>query len=123
MASPPAETSAPNGTPAAGSTSRTPSTVERGPERSKVRPPTTTNRTASRPGLRHEPVPQGRGRHEGEHLKPYRLAEARRLPATTDLPAGQVAAAAGFRSVSRFHGVFTDACGTSPAWFRHSRGL
>ncbi|MER5202727.1 helix-turn-helix domain-containing protein [Streptomyces sp. NPDC002825] len=55
----------------------------------------------------------------GEYVKLYRLAEARRLLVTTDLPATQVAVAAGFGSVSRFYRVFTDACGTTPARFRH----
>jgi len=59
----------------------------------------------------------------GEYLKLYRLAEARRLLVTTDLPTSQVAAAAGFGSVSRFYRVFTGACGTTPARFRHGRGL
>ncbi|WP_254705938.1 helix-turn-helix domain-containing protein [Streptomyces vilmorinianum] len=59
----------------------------------------------------------------GDYVKLYRLAEARRLLVTTDLPASQVAAAAGFGSVSRFYQVFTDACGTTPARFRHGRGL
>jgi len=59
----------------------------------------------------------------GDYLKRYRLAEARRLLVTTDLPASQVAAAAGFGSVSRFYRVFTDACGTTPARFRYGRGL
>ncbi|BFV60587.1 helix-turn-helix domain-containing protein [Kitasatospora sp. CMC57] len=59
----------------------------------------------------------------GEYVKLYRLAEARRLLVTTDLPASQVAVAAGFGSVSRFYRVFTDACGTTPARFRRGRGL
>jgi AraC-like DNA-binding protein len=58
-----------------------------------------------------------------DYVKLYRLAEARRLLVTTDLPASQVAAAAGFGSVSRFYKVFTHACGTTPARFRHGRGL
>ncbi|MFE9425999.1 helix-turn-helix domain-containing protein [Kitasatospora sp. NPDC006697] len=57
----------------------------------------------------------------GEYLKLYRLAEARRLLVTTDLPASQVATAAGFGSVSRFYTVFTAECGTAPARFRHGR--
>ncbi|MEU9044837.1 helix-turn-helix domain-containing protein [Kitasatospora sp. NPDC048343] len=59
----------------------------------------------------------------GEYVKLYRLAEARRLLLTTDLPASQVAAAAGFGSVSRFYRVFTDECGTTPARFRRGRGI
>ncbi len=58
----------------------------------------------------------------GDYVRLYRLAEARRLLVTTDLPASQVAAAAGFGSVSRFYRVFTDARGTTPARFRHDRG-
>ncbi|WP_051836147.1 helix-turn-helix domain-containing protein [Streptomyces sp. NRRL WC-3742] len=58
----------------------------------------------------------------GDYVKLYRLAEARRLLVTTDLPASQVATAAGFGSVSRFYRAFTDACGTTPAAFRHGRG-
>ncbi|ONI92203.1 hypothetical protein ALI22I_05290 [Saccharothrix sp. ALI-22-I] len=58
----------------------------------------------------------------GDYVKLYRLAEARRLLVTTDIPASQVAEAAGFGSVSRFYQVFTDACGTTPARFRHGHG-
>lgn len=54
----------------------------------------------------------------GDYLKRHRLAEARRLLATTDLPVNRVAAASGFGSVSRFYRAFTDACGTPPARFR-----
>ncbi|NUP53943.1 MAG: helix-turn-helix domain-containing protein [Catenulispora sp.] len=57
----------------------------------------------------------------GDYLKLHRLAEARRLLATTDLPVGQVAVASGFGSLSRFYRAFTDACGTSPARFRRER--
>ncbi|MFD0370183.1 helix-turn-helix domain-containing protein [Streptomyces sp. NPDC127114] len=59
----------------------------------------------------------------GDYVKLYRLAEARRLLVTTGLPVSQVAVAAGFGSVSRFYRAFTDACGTTPARFRHGRGL
>jgi AraC family transcriptional regulator, melibiose operon regulatory protein len=54
----------------------------------------------------------------GDYLKRFRLAEARRLLITTDLPIGQVASAAGFGSVSRLYTVFTAACGIPPATFR-----
>lgn len=57
----------------------------------------------------------------GDYLKLHRLAEARRLLATTDLTVDRVAAASGFGSVSRFYRAFTDACGTSPARFRRER--
>jgi AraC family transcriptional regulator, melibiose operon regulatory protein len=54
----------------------------------------------------------------GDYLTQCRLAEARRLLVTTDLPAVDVASAAGFGSVSRFYTAFTTACGTPPATFR-----
>ena len=57
----------------------------------------------------------------GDYLKLHRLAEARRLLATTDLPVNRVATASGFGSLSRFYRAFTDACGTSPARFRRER--
>lgn len=57
----------------------------------------------------------------GDYLKLHRLAEARRLLATTDLSVSRVAAASGFGSLSRFYRAFTDACGTSPARFRRER--
>ncbi|MEY9857072.1 AraC-like DNA-binding protein [Catenulispora sp. GAS73] len=57
----------------------------------------------------------------GDYLKLHRLAEARRLLATTDLPVSRVAAASGFGSLSRFYRAFTDACGTPPARFRRER--
>jgi transcriptional regulator GlxA family with amidase domain len=47
-----------------------------------------------------------------------RLAEARRLLVTTDLPIAHVASASGFGSVSRFYAAFTSACGVPPARFR-----
>ncbi|TDC76767.1 helix-turn-helix domain-containing protein [Streptomyces hainanensis] len=54
----------------------------------------------------------------GDYLTRCRLAEARRLLVTTDLPIAQVASASGFGSVSRFYGAFTAACGVPPARFR-----
>jgi AraC family transcriptional regulator, melibiose operon regulatory protein len=54
----------------------------------------------------------------GDYLKRFRLAEARRLLVTTDLPIGYVALASGFGSVSRFYTVFTITCGIPPATFR-----
>ncbi|MFE7332130.1 helix-turn-helix domain-containing protein [Streptomyces sp. NPDC057565] len=53
-----------------------------------------------------------------DYLMQCRLAEARRLLVTTDLPVNDVASAAGFGSVSRFYTAFTSACGTPPAAFR-----
>jgi AraC family transcriptional regulator, melibiose operon regulatory protein len=57
----------------------------------------------------------------GDYLKLHRLAEARRLLATTDLPVTRVATASGFGSLSRFYRAFTEACGTPPARFRRER--
>ncbi|CAG7606625.1 helix-turn-helix domain-containing protein [Actinacidiphila bryophytorum] len=54
----------------------------------------------------------------GDYLTRCRLAEARRLLVTTDLPVDAVAEAAGFGSVSRFYAAFTAACGKPPARFR-----
>jgi AraC family transcriptional regulator, melibiose operon regulatory protein len=54
----------------------------------------------------------------GDYLTKCRLAEARRLLITTDMPTNDVALAAGFGSVSRFYRAFTTACGTPPARFR-----
>lgn len=54
----------------------------------------------------------------GDYLTRCRLAEARRLLATTDLSIGHVASLSGFGSVSRFYTAFTSACGTPPATFR-----
>lgn len=56
----------------------------------------------------------------GGYLTQCRLAEARRLLVTTDLPTSDVASAAGFGSVSRFYTAFTSACGTPPAAFRRA---
>ena len=53
-----------------------------------------------------------------DYLTQRRLAEARRLLITTDLPVGRVAADSGFGSVSRFYTAFTAACGVPPATFR-----
>jgi AraC-like DNA-binding protein len=59
----------------------------------------------------------------GDYLARCRLAEARRLLVTTDLPIARVAPACGFGSVSRFYTAFTAACGVPPARFRreHAR--
>jgi AraC family transcriptional regulator, melibiose operon regulatory protein len=54
----------------------------------------------------------------GDYLMRFRLAEARHLLITTDLPIGQVTSASGFGSVSRFYTAFATACGTPPATFR-----
>jgi AraC family transcriptional regulator, melibiose operon regulatory protein len=60
----------------------------------------------------------------GDYLTQCRLAEARRLLVTTDLPINDVASEAGFGSVSRFYTAFTSGCGTPPAKFRREhRGL
>lgn len=58
----------------------------------------------------------------GEYLAQFRLAEARRLLVTTDLRTNEVAAAAGFGSVSRLYAAFTAACGTPPGAFRREHG-
>jgi AraC family transcriptional regulator, melibiose operon regulatory protein len=54
----------------------------------------------------------------GDYLTKVRLAEARRLLVTTDLPVNDIASAVGFGSVSRFYTAFTPTCGTPPARFR-----
>ncbi|WP_354644313.1 helix-turn-helix domain-containing protein [Kitasatospora camelliae] len=54
----------------------------------------------------------------GDYLTSSRLAEARRLLITTDLPITRVAAESGFGSGSRFYAAFTSACGVPPARFR-----
>lgn len=54
----------------------------------------------------------------GDYLTQCRLAEARRLILTTDLAVNDVAAAAGFGSVSRFYAAFTAAVGVPPARYR-----
>jgi AraC-like DNA-binding protein len=54
----------------------------------------------------------------GDYLTRCRLAEARRLLVTTDLPIAHVASVSGFGSVSRFYTAFTSACGVPPARFR-----
>ncbi len=54
----------------------------------------------------------------GEYLAQFRLAEARRLLVTTDLRTDEVAAAAGYGSVSRFYAAFAAACGAPPGAFR-----
>ncbi|MFD6139448.1 helix-turn-helix domain-containing protein [Promicromonospora sp. NPDC060271] len=58
----------------------------------------------------------------GDYLAQCRLAEARRLILTTDLPVNDVATAAGFGSVSRFYAAFTAAAGQPPARFRREYG-
>jgi AraC-like DNA-binding protein len=54
----------------------------------------------------------------GDYLTQCRLAEARRLLVTTDLPIGHIASASGFGSASRFYNAFTTQCGTPPARYR-----
>lgn len=54
----------------------------------------------------------------GDYVMRCRLAEARRLLVTTDLPIGHVASASGFGSVSRFYSAFSNECGGPPARFR-----
>lgn len=56
----------------------------------------------------------------GDYLTRCRLAEARRLLVTTELPIARVALASGFGSASRFYSVFTSACGAPPAVFRRT---
>jgi AraC family transcriptional regulator, melibiose operon regulatory protein len=53
-----------------------------------------------------------------DYLTQRRLAEARRLLITTDLPVERVSAESGFGSVSRFYAAFTTGCGVPPATFR-----
>ncbi|MCP2264295.1 helix-turn-helix domain-containing protein [Promicromonospora thailandica] len=53
-----------------------------------------------------------------DYLTRCRLAEARRLLVTTDLPVTDVAAESGFSSVSRFYSAFGAACGMPPAAYR-----
>ncbi|GAA1682896.1 helix-turn-helix domain-containing protein [Fodinicola feengrottensis] len=54
----------------------------------------------------------------GDYLVRRRLAEARRLLVTTDLPIERVATRSGFGSISRFYTAFTTTCGMPPAAFR-----
>ena len=58
-----------------------------------------------------------------DYLTQRRLAEARRLLITTELPVGRVAAESGFGSVSRFYAAFTTACDVPPATFRREYQL
>ncbi|HEX3785146.1 MAG TPA: helix-turn-helix domain-containing protein [Pseudonocardiaceae bacterium] len=58
-----------------------------------------------------------------DYLTHRRLAEARRLLITTDLPVDQVSAESGFGSVSRFYTAFTTGCGSPPATFRREHRL
>jgi AraC-like DNA-binding protein len=58
-----------------------------------------------------------------DYLTRRRLAEARRLLITTDLPAAAVAAESGFGSVSRFYATFSSGCGVPPATFRREHRL
>jgi AraC-like DNA-binding protein len=53
-----------------------------------------------------------------DYLTRCRLAEARRLLITTDLPIAAVATESGFTSVSRFYKTFKTGCGTPPATYR-----
>jgi AraC-like DNA-binding protein len=56
----------------------------------------------------------------GDYLTRCRLAEARRLLVSTDLPISRVALDAGFGSSSRFYSVFTAHGGLPPAAFRRT---
>lgn len=53
-----------------------------------------------------------------DYLTRCRLAEARRLLVTTDLPIAHVASESGFSSVSRFYTAFSSGCGMPPAMYR-----
>jgi AraC-like DNA-binding protein len=53
-----------------------------------------------------------------DYLTRCRLAEARRLLVTTDLPIADVASESGFSSVSRFYTAFSSGCGMPPATYR-----
>ncbi len=55
-----------------------------------------------------------------EYLTQYRLAQAQRLLATTDLPVLEIALSSGFSSVSRFYAAFHNAFGCSPRAYRTS---
>jgi AraC-like DNA-binding protein len=56
-----------------------------------------------------------------EYLTQSRIAHAQRLLLTTDLPVLDIMHEVGFRSTSRFHEAFVQACGVAPRVFR--RGL
>lgn len=56
----------------------------------------------------------------GDYLTRCRLAEARRLLVSTNLPISRVALDAGFGSASRFYSVFTANAGLPPAAFRRT---
>ncbi|MFI6094988.1 helix-turn-helix domain-containing protein [Lentzea sp. NPDC051213] len=58
-----------------------------------------------------------------DYLTQRRLAEARRLLITTDLPVERVSAESGFGSVSRFYTAFSSAGGVPPATFRRDHRL
>ena len=56
----------------------------------------------------------------GWYVAQCRLAEAQRLLVVTDRGLADIAAEVGFGSVSRFHAVFREHTGTSPAAFRRA---
>lgn len=53
-----------------------------------------------------------------EYLTQSRVAHAQRLLLTTDLPVLDIMHEVGFRSTSRFHEAFVQACGVTPRVFR-----
>ncbi|THF71458.1 helix-turn-helix domain-containing protein [Deinococcus sp. Arct2-2] len=53
-----------------------------------------------------------------EYLTQSRIAHAQRLLLTTDLPVLDIMHEVGFRSTSRFHEAFVQACGVAPRAFR-----
>ncbi len=58
----------------------------------------------------------------GDYITMCRVAEAQRLLLTTSKGSSEIAAAAGFGSLSSYHAHVTAACGTTPTQFRRQGG-
>ena len=63
---------------------------------------------------------RGFGLSLGEFLSRTRVAQVQRLLVTTDRTVLDIALECGFGSASRFHAVFKEQCGQSPADYRKS---